>query len=101
MSLIDRLDHTGPPPEGGYILGHQFSATLWFLSKGDITRARVVSDFALSVTDQVQLDQIITFYGTLVAAEKAQFHSRVESGLMRLQTGLDTRAEFKARLGMT
>jgi len=103
MALIDRLARNAPFPLEGvdHIPAHQFSAACWFLTKGDLTQAQVITGFELSVEDQVQFQQLIAFWNTLNATEKGQFHSRLESALVLLAEDRITRAKFKTLLGMT
>ena len=99
MGLIDRLA-TDEQAIGEHIAGHMFSAALWFLSKGDITRAQLVSMLNLSADDVIQLDQIIAFFGTLSANEKGQWHNRVEAAVNLLEGNYITRTQFKQLLGI-
>jgi len=101
MALIDRLAREEPEPANGYIANHAFSAALWFLSKGEVTRAQVVAGFGMSASDQTQLDQLITFFGTLSAADKAEFHSRLESAGILLESGFITKTKYRQLLGLT
>ena len=101
MALIDRIARDDPQPANGHISNHAFSAAMWFLSKGDVTRAQVIAAFGMSVSDETQLDQIITFWGTLNATQKSEFHSRLEGAGVLLETGLITRAKYKTLLGMS
>jgi hypothetical protein len=103
MALIDKLARDEPHPPNGepVIANHAFSAAMWFLSKGDVTQAQVINDFGLTTEDQVQLQQIVTFIGTLNNAEKARFHSRLESAGILLEGGYIGRAKYRKLLGMT
>lgn len=103
MPLIDRLARNDPqPPEGVFhIANHVFSAALWFLSKGDLTRAQIVTGLELRAEDEPQLDEIIAFYQTLNATQKTEFHSRIEGAGMLLEGSFITRAKYKTLLGMT
>jgi hypothetical protein len=102
MALIDKLARDLPLPPNGepHIANHTFSAAIWFLSKGEITRAQVIAGLGLTPTDEIQLDQISTFYGTLSSAEKGQFHNRVEAAGILLEGGYINRAKYKTLLGL-
>lgn len=103
MALIDRLARDNPQPPAGvdHISNHAWSAAMWFLAKGEITQAQVISAFSLSAEDQIQFQQLVTFYGTLNATDKGQFHNRVESAGVLLEVEYITRAKYKTLLGMT
>jgi hypothetical protein len=97
MALVDRLAHD----EGlDSIAGHGFSAGTYFWAKGDLTRQNLVDGFNLDATDQIQLDELSVYYGTLSAEDKQEFHSRVEASCNLLELGLITKAKFKSLLGM-
>lgn len=100
MALIDRLARDDPQPPNEHIANHSWSAALYFLAKGDVTRAQVVTAFTLSADDETQFDQITAFWGTQTAAQKAEWHSRVEAAGILLETGIISRAKYQSLLGL-
>ena len=99
--LIDRLARDDPQPPNGHIASHSWSAALYLLGLGEVTRAQVVNTFALSADDQIQLDAIIAFYGTLTTAQKAQWHNRVEASGILLEKEHISRAKYRSLLGFS
>lgn len=98
MALIDRLAHD----EGvASIPNHQFSGAVYFWAKGEITRQNVIDAFNLDATDEVQLDQLSTYYTGLSDADKQEFHSRMEAAGSLLETGLITKTKYQNLLGLT
>ncbi len=55
MTLIDRLTASDDTKIGA----HGFSAALFLLAKGKLTRAQIVASYTLSTEDEVQLDLVI------------------------------------------
>jgi hypothetical protein len=103
MALIDRLARDAVAAASGLapIATHAFSAALWQFAKGEFTQQNVIDAFALTADDQVQLDQLIAFYQALPAAQKTEFHQRLETAGVLLEEGFITRAKYKSLLGMT
>ncbi len=99
MALIDRLDHR--LQRGVRISNHFFSAAVYFWAKGEITRDQLIVGLSLTPEDEVQLDQLSTFYGGLSASDKREFHSKVEAAGVLLEGGLISQAKYKTLLGMT
>lgn len=97
MALIDRVG-TGL---SNSISSHSFSAAVYLWSRGVLTRNQIVNAFSLSVDDQVQLDQLATFYGTLNNTEKGLFFGRLESLNILREEGYITTQEYKNLLGLT
>jgi len=95
MALIDRV---GP---GGDISSHSFSAAIYLLVRGIITRNQIISRFEIEQKDEGQLDQLISHYGTLNAENKASFHSKLESLNVLREEEYITLAEWKNLLGIT
>jgi hypothetical protein len=100
MTLIPRLDQTDPDPER-HIPIHEWSAAMWFLAKGEFTKAQLVEAYTITVSDEVQLDQLITHYLGLPVSEQQEYHSTVESAGILLEAGQITVATYKSLLGMT
>ena len=98
MALVDRLAHD---PGVESIANHDFSAACYFWALGEITRQNVVDAFNLSTEDQVQLDQLQTYYQGLNTADKQEFHSRLEAAGMLLEGEHITKAFYKNLLGLT
>lgn len=100
MSLIDRLDHTDPDTSR-HIGAHPWSSALHLFARGKRARQWVVDTFALTAADAVQLDQLITHYQALDAADKPMFRSDLESALILLESGYIARSDFATLLDLT
>lgn len=100
MALIDRLFHDDPD-ELRHISNHEWSAALWFWSKGQLTKDQIVSAFNLNTTDQIQLDQLVTHYNGLTSTQKMEFHSDVEAAGILAEGGRITKAMYRAFLGLS
>lgn len=104
MSLIDRLDHTDPD-NSRHIAIHTWSSALHLLAHGMLARQVLVDRFALTVDDQIQLDQLIAHYEALPGDEqngdKPMFRANLESCLNLLEGNLMDRSEFAAMLGLS
>lgn len=100
MALIDRIFHDDPDP-GRYISNHAFSAAVWFWAEGELTRAQVVAAFNMTAADEVQLDELQTFYTSRTADEKLHFHSDLEAAGILAEQGLITKTKYKSLLGLT
>lgn len=98
MALTDRL---GPNQGVEHIAVHTWSAAMGAFAMGELTRTQIVEYFAISVEDQVQLDQLIAFYQGLTTAEKAKFHGRLEIAGNLFEVGAIGLAKYKSILGMT
>ncbi len=98
MALIDRLAHDVAAER---ISNHAFSAAMYFWAKGDITRQNVIDAFNLDATDEIQLDELSTFYTGLSTDDKQEFHSRVEAAGILLEGRHLTKTQYKNLLGMT
>lgn len=96
MALIDRLESI----DDTRIAAHTFSALMRLWSSGDITRQDVIDGLNLNSTDEVQLDKLASYYGTLSDLDKAAFHSRVESSIVLLQEKIIDKAKAISLLGM-
>ena len=99
MALIDKIDNDAD----GHIAipSHEFSAAMLLWATGEITRANVISAFSLETSDEAQLDQLSTFYGTLTATQKAAFHGTLEAATIALQGGYINQTKYKSILGLT
>jgi hypothetical protein len=100
MALIDRIFRDDVDPTR-WIHNHEFSAAVWFWSKGEITRQDVINSFGLDATDEIQLDELATHYGTLTADEKSEWHSDLEAAGILAESGRITKAKYKSLLGLT
>lgn len=80
---------------------HAYSASLWFLSQGTITRATVVSMFNMTTEDEVQLDEMADYYAGLSTSNKRSYHSDVEAAGILAESGYLTQAQYKTLLGLT
>lgn len=100
MALVDRLAHDGGPDATNRIANHSFSAAVYFWAKGDITRQNVIDAFNLDTTDEIQLDELSTFYTELSIEDKQEFHSRLEGAGILLESGLITKTKYKSLLGL-
>jgi len=97
MALIDRIFHDDPATS---ISNHAFSAALWFFAQGQVTRSQVVTAFNMDAIDEVQLDELITYYQALSNQDKRKFHSDIEAAGILAESGLITKALYKSFLGM-
>lgn len=100
MALIDRLFHDDADPER-HIANHSFASSMWFLAKGEVTRAQVVSAFAMTAGDETQLDELISHYQGLSVDAKQEFHADLESAGILAEEGLITKTKYKSFLGLT
>ena len=101
VTLVDGIagvDNTGK--EVTKLSVHSLSSAFWFLRKGEITKANIISKFNLDAEAQAQLDKIVTFYQGLSADEQSEFRDRFESSGILLETGLITKAQFISLLGI-
>jgi hypothetical protein len=91
MALLDRLQHVS-----GFdsISNHTWSAAIYFLARGEVTRATVIATFNIPVEDESTLDMYKTYYDTLPSSEQAQFHDRVEAAGMLLEDGVIDQAKY-------
>lgn len=95
MALVDRI---GP---SGDISSHAFSAGIYLVSRGLVTRQQFVTRFGLSPEDETQLDQLVTHYNGLNAENKAAFHGKFESlNILREEEYINL-TEYKNLLGLT
>jgi hypothetical protein len=95
MALIDRV---GP---SGDISSHSFSAGIYLVTRGIVTRQQLVDRFGLTPQDEVQLDQLAVHYSGLNAENKAAFHGRFESLNILREEEYITLVEYKNLLGLT
>ncbi len=98
MALINRLAH-----DEGYasIANHAFSAAVWFWARGEVTRSNVINAFNLDSEDEVQLDQLSTYYQNLPVEEKRMFHSNLEAAGILLEQELIDKSKYKSLLGLS
>lgn len=84
---------------------HRFGSALRELASGGVTRAQVISTFALSAAETTELDAIIASYNALgsgnasAAFQKAVYTQRLEDVFILCETGDYTEAQAKSRLG--
>jgi len=93
MTLIDRLtaeDDTKIP-------AHGFSAALFLHAIGKLTRQEIIDKFALSVEDQVQLDQLRAGRATLAQPEML-YAKQVEAVAVLAEGGFVAKAEVAGLL---
>jgi hypothetical protein len=85
MSLLDRLQHIS-----GFdrIANHRWAAAMYFLVRGEVTRATVISAFNIQPDEENDLDSYKTYYDSLVAEDKLHFHDRVEAAGVLLEGGI-------------
>jgi len=95
MALIDRVG------SGGDISSHAFSAGVYLLARGIITRNQFITGFEIEQKDEGQLDQLIAHYSGLNAENRAAFHGKFESLNILLEEGLITQPQYKNLLGLT
>lgn len=79
---------------------HALSSAFWFLRKGEITKANIITKFKLDIDAQAQLDKIVTFYQGLSADEQSEFRDRFESAGILLETKIITKQQFISLLGI-
>lgn len=101
MSLYSRITAT----DGTKIGVHRFGAALREWAAGGVTRAQIVSAFALSASEQTELDAIKASYDAMgsgnaaAAFAKATYTQRLEDVFLLCETGDYTEAQAKSRLG--
>lgn len=100
MALIDRIFHDDPDSTRN-IANHAFSAAIWFWATGKITRAQVIAAFSMTTDDEVQLDMLEAHYISLSVDERRSFHSDVEAAGVLAESGLITKPQYGALLGLT
>lgn len=98
MALINRIAQ-----DENYvaITAHAFSAAMYLLSIGEITRQGVINYFSMDAEDEVQLDQLISYYQSLSPEDQKVFHSRLEACNVALQVGAVDKAKYMSMLGMS
>jgi len=91
MSLLTRL----VAPEAGEIKlpVHQFMAELAEVNRGEITKAKMVTDFIITTEEEVTLDAMIAAIGAATFTRQ-EFHDVMMMGEM----GFYTPAEITTRL---
>ena len=97
MALVDKVFHDDPATA---VSNHAFSAALYMWSLGEITRQNVIDAFNLTVTDEIQLDQLAVYYTGLSAADKQEYHSRVEAAGILAEGAYITKAKYQSLLGL-
>lgn len=100
-TLIDRLARLSPEPVEGFISNHTFSAAAYLWGQGILTRAQVVAGLGLTTENQIQLDQLKTYYDGLTTAKKDAFHGRLEALGILLEGGHITPAFYRTQLQLT
>ena len=100
MALIDRIFHDDSDSTRN-IANHAFSAAVWFWATGRITRQDVIDTFNMTTDDEIQLDQLATYYAGLSDADKRAFHSDVEAAGVLAEVAFITKAQYKTLLGLT
>ena len=102
MSLADRLKQPGLDEGVDAIPVHQFSAAIILWARGKITRANVVGAFSVTVSEQVQLDQLVSVYLSKAAGvERSDYLTLIEATLSLLERGIITPAQTGSFLELT
>ncbi len=79
---------------------HVFAASLRELTRGNITKARLITDWNLDAGEQTELNGIIAKYNAQPTdIAKDRFAVGVEDALILAQAGFYTKAKVKAVLG--
>ena len=99
--LIERMAQDNAIPSNKHLSAHRFSAAIFLWAAGDFTRAEAIAALELEANDEIQLDQMVTFYNGLTSSKKREFHGKVEAVIILLQDGKITKAQAKTFLGMT
>lgn len=104
MALIDHFSQNagnlGSPIER--LPAHQFSDSLYFWARGDITRNDVISMWNLQTSDEAQLDEMAAAYnGKGTALAKLDYMFTLEKILRLYEIGKATEAQVKAVLEVT
>lgn len=94
MSLLTRL--VAPLAGEEKLPVHQFLAALAEIRRGQITRAQLISGFAVSVAQEAQLD---TFIARM--ASDTLTREEVHDVLLLAENGFRTPAQVMTRLGIT
>ena len=106
MSLINRLaglPETGQDPsQVNRIPVEYFHAMLYELAEGEVTRAEIVSEFEIDVTEEAELDFLINAYNSQPnSAAKAKFVELIRIIFLMAEQGHPnyiTNANIVARL---
>lgn len=101
MALIDRIFRDMPNDFEGYIANHEFSAAVWFVATGRVTRAQATAALGLDVTDDPQLDELVAHYAALSIQEKRAFHSDLEAAGVLAEGGKISRTMYKNIFGLS
>lgn len=79
---------------------HTFMAALRELPRGNVTKAQVVSAFALDATAESELDAIIATYGALSTDRtQLEFKSQLHDALLLAESGHYDKSKVKDVLG--
>jgi hypothetical protein len=106
MALIDRFAlnaHSGPGGNGLVrIPAHQFAGAICLLVENDIDKQDIINFFVLTITEQIQLDQMIAHYLALPTnLEKLMYVVKIQSVLPLVEDGSITTAQAAGFLGLT
>ncbi len=100
--LIDRVFRDNPDPDtANYFPNHQWAAGVWFTATGRYTKDQLIAEFEITVTEEVQLDQLIAHYQGLSNQAKHDFYADVESAGVMAEQGRMTRTKYKSIFGLT
>lgn len=102
MALVDRLAGLGDPEVNQKLPVLTFWAMLYELGQGTITKADVVSRFALTADEQVELDWLIGRYNAQPnSTAKARFVDLMQVIFLLAEDampGYQTNAQLRARI---
>ena len=100
MALFERITSDGEAGSPAKISVHLFGIALREWTRGNITRAQVVSAFNLDAGDQTELDAISSTYQALSTDwDRLNFLAQMEDAFMAAEAGFYNKATVGNRLG--
>ncbi len=102
MALIDRIFRDVTDVNTIHRSNHLLAAGFWMWTRGDITRTQFISALELEPSDSEQVDQLKAAYEALnPQAEKDRFFGDFTAWSIAAEDGKVTKAQFRARFGLT
>ena len=89
MSLLDHFTRNAgtDPGDNGFprYPGHQFTAGMVLMLMDNIVKNKLINDFALTVDDQLQVDEMETVFDLKNAAQQNLYLHRIRACLEQLE----------------
>ena len=102
MSLADRFKQPGLDEGIVAIPVHQFSAMIRLWARGKMNKVDVIGAFSVTVSEQVQLDQLVSVYLSKAAGvERSDYLADIEATLSLLERGIITKTQAGSFLELT